>query len=136
MERLRAIPGGIESRSRGGVAEGSWQARTVRAYRLSREGEARTLGAELAERVGTLTGCRVAPASVVVDGDARVAFLALDGVRFRLQRHDVVLLRACAHCATGEFASGPLASEGDVGHALSVWRPLHHQCDVEDPPEW
>jgi hypothetical protein len=24
----------------------------------------------------------------------------------------------------------------DLGHALGVWRPLHYQCEVDDPPEW
>ena len=136
MELLQATPDRRESRSQGGGTNAPWQARTVEAYRLSREEETLALGAELAERVGILTGRRGAPASVAVDGEARVAFVALDGVRFRLRRHDVVLLRGCAHCGTGEFASDPLTSPEDVGHALSVWQPLHRACEPEDPPEW
>jgi hypothetical protein len=97
--------------------------------------EGERLRASLAARVTALTGCVVASSSVVVDGAARVAFLALDGVRFRLRRDVVVLLRPCAHCGTGEFASAPLACQEDLGHALGVWRPLHHACEADDPPE-
>jgi hypothetical protein len=91
---------------------------------------------ELVDRVGMLTGRRVVSSLVGVDGDARVAFVALDGVRFRLRRHEVVLLRPCAYCGTGEFASDPLIAQEDLGHALGVWQPLHRECEVDDPPEW
>ena len=72
----------------------------------------------------------------------RTAYQALDIyksitlVRFRLQHQEVVLLRPCAYCGTGEFASDPLITKGDLGYTLGVWRPLHHGCEGEDPTEW
>ena len=126
----------IESASRGEKAECIWQTDAIQAYRFAVVGEESTLRAELAHRVAALTGCRIPPQEVVADREARVAFLALDGVRFQLRQHDVVLLRPCANCGTGEFASDPLITKGDLGHALGVWRPLHHGCEVGDPTEW
>src|SRR5262245_45495696 len=125
-----------ESTSRREKAECTWQTDAIQAYRFAMVEEESTLRAELADRVAALTGCRIPPQQVVTDREARVAFLELDGVRFRLWHHDVVLLRPCAHCGTGEFASDPLTTKGDLGHALGVWRPLHHGCEADDPTEW
>ena len=125
-----------ESASRGEKAECTWQTDAIQAYRFAVMQEESTLRAEMADRVAALTGCRIPPQQVAVDCDARIAFLALDGVRFRLRQHEVVLLRPCANCGTGEFASDPLTTKGDLGHALGVWRPLHHGCEVENPAEW
>src|SRR5579859_2322348 len=93
----------------------TWQAEAIETYRLHLIDDESALRQELADRVGSLTGFRVAPSSVAVDRDARVAFVALDGVLFRLQRHEIVLLRPCAYCGTGEFASAPLETQGDLG---------------------
>jgi hypothetical protein len=124
-----------ESASRGEKAWCTWQTDAIQTYCLAVVEEDSTLRAELADRVAALTACRIPPQQVVADRAARVAFLAFDGVRFRLRRHQVVLLRPCAHCGTGEFASDPLITRGDLGHALGVWRPLHHGCEEQDRPD-
>jgi hypothetical protein len=136
MELAIATLDRAQSASRDDVAAGSWQTEAIEHYRRAITGVEDALRAELEGRVASLTGRHVTPSLVVVDRDARIAFLALDGVRFRLRRHDVVLLRPCAHCGTGEFASEPLITRCDLGHALGVWQPLHHACEAEDPPEW
>src|SRR5215469_11441342 len=136
MEMSLATLERIESAPRGQAAERTWQREAIEVYRRAKLEEESVMRAELANRVAALTGCRIPPQQVVADRVARVAFLALDGVRFRLWHHDVVLLRPCAHCGTGVFASDPLTTKGDLGHALGVWRPLHHGCEVDNPTEW
>jgi hypothetical protein len=126
----------VASASGKDVAEGAWQTKAIEHYRRAMVEEEDSLRAELEGRVASLTGRHVTPSLVVVDRDARIAFLTLDGVRFRLQRHHLVLLRPCAYCGTGEFASEPLITRCDLGHALGAWQPLHHDCEIEDPPEW
>jgi hypothetical protein len=125
----------IESASPGDVIGCTWQKEAIEhSHRAMIEEEHAARGA--GGPGPSLTGCHVAASLVAVDRDAGIAILALDGVRFRLQRHEVVLLRPCANCGTGEFASDPLITKGDLGHALGVWRPLHHGCEAEDPTEW
>jgi hypothetical protein len=126
----------VESASREDVAEGTWPTVVIEHYRRAVTGEADELRAELADRVASLAGRHVAPSLVVVDPDARTAYLTLNGVRFCLHRHEVVLLRPCAYCGTGVFASEALITRSDLGHALGVWRPLHRDCEMTDPVEW
>src|SRR5947199_9179915 len=113
MQRAIATLDRVDSASCGGVAEGTWQTEAIEQYRLAKIGEEHALRAELADRVASLAGRRVAPSLIAVDRDARLAVLALDGVRFRLQHHEVVLLRPCAHWGTGEVASDPLITKGE-----------------------
>jgi hypothetical protein len=136
MQLTIATPDRVTSALRRHLAGGIWQTEAIEHCRRTMIGEAAALRQELVDRVAALTGCLVAPSSVIVDRDTRVAFLTLDGVRFRLQRREVVLLRPCAYCGTGEFASEALTTRSDLGHALSIWQPLHHDCNIEDPPEW
>src|SRR5215471_697774 len=136
MEMSLATLERIESAPRGQAAERTWQREAIEVYRRAKLEEESVMRAELANRVAALTGCRIPPQQVVADRDARIAFLVLDGVRFRLQRHEVVLLRPCAHCGTGEFVSSPLLTRGNVGHALDIWQPLHRECEAVDPTEW
>ncbi|GAB4441274.1 MAG: hypothetical protein OHK0015_38400 [Chloroflexi bacterium OHK40] len=87
---------------------------------------------ELIRRVRSLTGVVPAAEAVWVDGARHAAGVALDGVRFRLERGELVLLRPCAHCGTGLLASPPLRSPEDLGYALLAWQPLHGDCQPDD----
>src|SRR6266540_118850 len=80
MQRAIATLDRVDLASCGGVAEGTWQTEAIEQYRLAEIGEEHALRAELADRVASLTGRRVAPSLIAVDRDARIAVLALDGV--------------------------------------------------------
>jgi hypothetical protein len=114
----------------------TWHSRAVEAYRQSeRDGNA-ALRADLAARVSALTERAVAPGSVYVDSADRTATVNLDGVTFRLRRHELVLLRPCPECGLGHYESPAIATVADLGYALSAWRPACQNCLPEDPVNW
>jgi hypothetical protein len=83
-----------------------------------------------------LTGRRLAPAAIYVDPDTAAATAAVDGMVFRLQRQDLVLMRPCVYCGQGLYASPPINNLLDLGYALDVWEPRCPDCQPEDPAEW
>jgi hypothetical protein len=119
--------GGPTSAARTPGPQTSWQAHAIAAYRLSRPDEA-ALHQRLAAAVHALTGRTVAPEAIVVDLMGRSASAPVDGMRFRWAGGQLRLLRPCAHCGLGAFASPPLGGAEDLGFALSGWQPLHDDC--------
>lgn len=110
----------------------TWQAAALAMYRREvSEGGAR-LRAELAAQVRALTGRVIPSSAITVDCDGHRAGATMDGVVFQLQGHNLLLLRPCAHCGTGRFASPPLCSRTDLGYALFGWRPYHASCEPAD----
>jgi hypothetical protein len=110
----------------------AWQSAAYAAYVEASASGSRQRN-ELAERLRALTGCAIRDGAIIVDHDARRATVAMDGVIFQLQGRDLVLLRPCAHCGVALFASPPLSSQADLGHALCGWQPYHMWCEPIDP---
>jgi hypothetical protein len=113
-----------------------WKTQLITVYQQQQPSEASALQATLAQRVRALTGREMNVDAIWVDLDQRAAFVTVDGVRFRWQQSQLVMLRPCALCGSGEFASQPLISRADVGYALSTWQPHHQQCQLGDPANW
>jgi hypothetical protein len=113
----------------------AWQAATLAtsAHEIGVDGA--HLRTELATQVSMLTGCAIPESTITADPAARRATAAMDGVVFQLQGHRLILLRHCAHCGTGLFASPPIESRSDLGYALAAWRPYHPDCVPTDPPD-
>ncbi len=127
---LLAASAASESRT---AALPAWQAAALATY--SKEMGLGGPGAELAARVQALTGCEIPDTAIILDASARRATTTLDGVVFRLQGSDLLVLRSCAYCGVGRFASPPIASSANLGHALSDWRPYHVGCAPDDPTD-
>jgi hypothetical protein len=89
----------------------------------------------LAERLLALTRQVVPAEAIAVDAAGRSAAAVVDDVRFLLRRDDLVIVRPCAYCETGRFVSEPLDGQADLGDALAVWAPYHHDCEPADPPD-
>jgi hypothetical protein len=113
-----------------------WKSRAIASYQRALGHEEQIMRAALARRLRALLGVTVPHESIWVDLNARMAGVTLDGVRFRLNHTQLVLLRTCAHCDSGEFASPPLHTAEDVGYALTAWEPHHPACQPEDPANW
>jgi hypothetical protein len=111
----------------------AWMARAVAAY-MQRYDEA-NLRTTIARQVRLLTDKMPADEQIWVDVASRAASVAVDGMLFRLEQGQLLLMRPCAHCGVGQLASVSLRSEADLGHALAVWQPLHADCRPEDPAE-
>ncbi len=110
----------------------NWRMAAIAAYHATERDEVVTLRATLASRVLAFTGYLVPPTSIVVDHETRAATVALDGVVFRLRRGDLMLVRPCASCATGELESTPLLTLADLGQALASWEPRCAHCPEGD----
>jgi len=113
-----------------------WQAHVIESYQHSRRQEGGALQSKLASQVRALIGRPIAPGSIYVDLDERLAQAVVDGIMFRWRNSDLVLVRPCAACGSGQFESPALNSPADVGYALSAWQPLHASCHLEDPVDW
>ena len=109
-----------------------WRMAAIAAYRASEHDLIMTMRAALASRVLAFTGYEVQPTSIVVESDARVATVALDGVVFRLRQRNLVLVRPCVECGYGELESTPLVELADLGRALSDWEPRCAHCPEGD----
>ena len=118
------------------TARPTWREEAIAAARREATTAALTMRAELASRGRALTGIPVAPDSVYADGDAGIATITVDGTTFRLAQGTLVLLRPCAECGTGQFASPPIASDADLGRALDGWQPFHDDCRPGDSTDW
>ena len=113
-----------------------WRARSVATYERTQRQALDVLPAALAARVRALTGRAIAPESIFVDRDADLATAVGDGAVFRMRNHQVALLRPCAECGIGHFESPALATQSDLGYALSAWEPRCPHCQPEDPANW
>jgi hypothetical protein len=112
-----------------------WQAAAVAVYTGALDGARLRLRHCLAERLLALTRQVVPAEAIAVDAGGRSAAAVVDDVRFLLRRDDLVIVRPCAYCETGRFVSEPLDGQADLGHALAVWAPYHHDCEPADPPD-
>jgi hypothetical protein len=113
-----------------------WKAQVIATYQQYRQSEGSALRRTLAQRVHALTGHELNEGAIWVDLDERIALATVDGVRFRWERDQLVLLRPCALCGSGQFASAPLTDQAEIGYALSDWQPHHPQCQPDDPVNW
>ena len=113
---------------------GDWKARSVAAYQQAQSQVIAMLPDELAFRVHSLTGRTIAPESIFVDPEAQMATTVVDGEVFRLRERQLVLVRTYVECGDQQFESPPLATQVDLGYALSAWRPLCPDSQPEDPP--
>jgi hypothetical protein len=105
-----------------------WQDAAVREYERSWPISHADLRMDLCARITALSGQRISSEDIYADG--RVAVAGVDGATFRLYKSgDLVLVRTCAYCSTGHFESPQIDDLSDLGYALSVWRPLHEDCD-------
>lgn len=116
------------------IAAGAWRTRAIAAFRQA-EPDSAALRAEMAARLRSLTGSTIAPERIHADAATGTAAAVVDGAVFRLVGQDLVLLRPCAHCGVGQFASPTIRDLADLGSALVVWKPLHDDCRPEDPAE-
>jgi hypothetical protein len=113
----------------------NWREAASKAFRETERDELSAVRANLAARVHAFTGFSVAPASIHVDPDTRVATVALDNVLFRLRRGKLTLVRPCGSCGLGEFESTPLEDLADLGQALETLEPRCAHCpegDIDD----
>ena len=118
------------------AAAHDWKTQALSAYQQRRQDDGAALWSALAHQVRELTGRDLAIDAIWIDLDRRVAFVTVDGVRFRWEPSQLVLLRPCVHCGGGEFTSPPLTSAADVGYALGAWQPRHPECQPDDPASW
>lgn len=120
----------------GAATSGSeWQRRAIEGYRRQRPGAAASLRNEIAARVGRLIGRSIDVSTVVVDEQHQAALLTVDGVQFRWDRSELTIIRPCAHCGVGRFASPPIRDVRDLGYALSDWTPVDPHCEPFEPDE-
>ncbi len=132
---LVSQPAGADARPRTeGDVSCAWQAAALATYAHESAVGGANLRAELTAQVQALTGCAIPDPdrTIAVDRDARRATVTVDGVVFQLQGHDLLLLRPCAYCGTGRFASPPIVGRADLGYALSGWQPYHRDCEPVD----
>lgn len=115
---------------------GDWKTQVISTYQRHRQDEDSALRIALVRGLRALVGVEVTLDDIWVDLDERSALVTVDGVRFRWEQSQLVMLRTCALCGSGQFASPPLTSQADVGYALSVWQPRHPQCQPDDPVSW
>ena len=113
----------------------SWQDVAVRGYERSWPIEHADLRMDLSARIMALTGQRISSEDIYADG--RLAVASVDGATFRLYYGgDLVLVRTCAYCSTGNFESSQIDDLSDLGYALSAWRPLHEDCEEYSSEEF
>ena len=109
-----------------------WRSRAVSLYEQQKDVDATALERELAMRLRRLTGRTLAAGAITFDAEARSATATVDGVRFRLRKGELVVLRPCAVWGQQEYASDRIENVFDLGRALSGWQPLCDQCVSED----
>jgi hypothetical protein len=122
--------------TRAAVQVGDWKIQAISTYQRHRQDEASALRLALVRRLRALVGVEVNMDDIWVDLDERSALVTIDGVRFRWEQSQLVMLQACALCGSGQFASPPLTSQADIGYSLSAWQPRHPQCQPDDPASW
>ncbi len=113
-----------------------WQVEAVNLYRQAHRQQAENVGAELAACIEALTGVKVAAGGLFVDRRSCRATASLQGVTFRLQAGEMVLVRPCSYCGCGLFTSPAIKSRQDLGYAIGVWEPLCQHCPSAEMCEW
>jgi hypothetical protein len=127
---------GITSPDTRPVQVADWKAQAIEAYHQRRPYEDRAMRLALTERVQVFTRCTVAIDAIMVDLDEQFASAVVDSVLFRWGTTGLAILRPCASCGSGRFASPSLTSQADVGYAITVWQPHNPNCQPEDPTNW
>ena len=117
------------------MARADWRAEAIAEHERTREAAQAARRAELAWRVRELTGRAVAVESVMLPTERR-AIAWVDGVNFRLDGHELSIVRPCSHCGVAEVISPPIGGRAELGYAIGPWEPRCPQCPVEDPPGW
>ena len=112
-----------------------WRAAVIAAYHRSEHQDTVALQNELAAQIQALTQRAIRPATITVDRDTRLATAVVDHIMFRLHERRLLIIRPCSSCGYGQFASSPIASHPDLGHALAGWEPRCSQCELDDPDE-
>ncbi len=125
--RRIAAPGQVKPR---------WQVAAVEEYEESLQPLDSRLRRDMASRVLALTGHSVAPASIYVDAQARLAVTSVDGIVFKLLKDNLVVLRSCVHCNCCQFASMPITNRAELGYMLTEWEPRCATCQPEDSDYW
>ena len=113
----------------------SLQERAIATYQRTERDRLLNVRMEITFRVRALTGESVAPDAVFVDRESGTATVVVDGVVFRLAQGGLSILRPCANCGTGQFASSAITTVADLHYALAGWKPLHADCQDEDPAD-
>jgi hypothetical protein len=113
-----------------------WQQQAISAYRHAAPHDHAALQHDLAARIASLTARQIPPATIYADPSTQRAIVALDGVVFRLERHDLAILRPCVTCGTVQIASPPIATQAELGHALAAWQPCCAHCTPADAADW
>jgi hypothetical protein len=113
----------------------TWREGAIAAHRQTERERALALRADLAARVRVLTGAAVAGDSVYLNRETGEATVAVEGAVFRLAHGELVLVRPCAHCGTGQFKSAAIVERTDLGAALVDWLPLHDECQMGESAE-
>lgn len=131
---LRPVPPMHDAPASGPTTD--WRAAAIAAYWQDQPDAFSAMVADLRLRLLDLIGRAPDPASVIVNRVARTAQVAIDGIIFRLQGHDLVLLRGCVTCGLHQYVSPPIRSRADLGYALAIWEPHCPDCEPEDPREW
>ncbi len=114
----------------------SWRAQAINAYQQSIPDAAARLRAELATRLAALAAENIALESIYANVDEQLAVVAVDGIVFRLRRHELMIVRPCSVCGVGQFESPAIATLAEVGHALTGWEPRCAHCAEADPANW
>lgn len=120
-QRIQTDQGVLNSVARGAAnAPGAdWQRRAVERYRRQQPDAAAALRTEIAARVGKLTGRVIDPSAIVVEEQLQAALVSVDGIQFRWDRSYLTVIRPCAYCGLGRFASPPIRDMRDLGYVLS-----------------
>lgn len=85
--------------------------------------------------MGRLTGRIIDLSTVVVNEQQQAALVTIDAVQFRWDRTHLTVIRPCAHCGLGSFASPPIRDARDLGYALSGFQSLHPYCQPFEPDD-
>ncbi len=110
---------------------GGWAAQATAAYKRRNKQGASGLQAQLASRLTSLTGGKVAAGSVWADDAGEMAMAKLDGHTFRLRGEELTLLRSCKYCGIPSFDSPSIRTVEDLGRALA-WEPYCQACEPDD----
>ncbi|MEN9933658.1 MAG: hypothetical protein RLZZ387_237 [Chloroflexota bacterium] len=116
-------------------APSDWRAVVVDTYLRAEQEDTAALHAVLVRRVAALTGRVVPPEEVFLGRGGRQATAAVDGMVFRLQAGELVVMRPCDSCGVGLIASPAITSRADLGYALGVWQPRCARCGPDDDHE-
>jgi hypothetical protein len=116
------------------MTHADWQQRAIIAYH--RTHASNRLPSDLIDRLHGLTGQVIAANAIYVACDRDSATAVLDGTIFRLRWRDLVVVRPCSKCETGQLESSPITDRLELGYALDIWQPFHASCEPADPPGW